>query len=101
MSRGPAGVRAAVLAAALALGAGTAPAVEAERPQLRMEEIEVHGAREKPAALFQPAPPRVSTPSTVRYDLFLEDATRPLPPWRIANDNIVTGGTSDHEDLAD
>lgn len=101
MSRARRASRAAVLAAALALAAGGASLAGDERPQLRMEEIEVHGAREKPAALFQPAPRRVSAPSPVRYDLLLEDATRAVPAWRIGADNITTGGIPDNADLVD
>ena len=90
-----------LLGAWTAAGFAAAAADEPERPQLRMEDIEVHGSRERPGELFVPAPPPVSLPSRVRYDLFLEDMKRPILPWQIPADNNANGGNRDDADVID
>jgi len=50
---------------------------------LRMEDLEVRGLREKPEALYAPALRGVVPPSSVRYDLFLEDMNRAVSPREI------------------
>jgi hypothetical protein len=47
---------------------------------LRMEELEVRGRREKPEVLYLPVHRGAALPSPVRYDLFLEDMSRPVFP---------------------
>ncbi|MBP2673880.1 MAG: hypothetical protein H6Q84_720 [Deltaproteobacteria bacterium] len=63
---------------------GAAPGVAAEKPaasggphSLRMEELEVRGLREKPEVLYLPVHRGITSPSPVRYDLFLKDMARP------------------------
>ena len=45
---------------------------------LRMEELEVRGFREVPDVLYLPVHRGIALPSSVRYDLFLEDMERPV-----------------------
>ena len=47
---------------------------------IRMEEMEVRGLREKPEVLYIPVHRGTTPPSPARYDLFLEDMTRPVIP---------------------
>ena len=67
-----------------------APGFAAEKPaagggshSLRMEELEVRGLREKPGVRYLPVPHEITIPSPVRYDLFLEDMTRPVFPREV------------------
>jgi len=60
---------------------------------LRMEELEVRGLREKPEVLYLPVPRGIDILSPVRYDLFLDDMTRPLFPWEITSRTPQAGGT--------
>ncbi len=57
---------------------------------LRMEELEVHGIREKQEVLYLPVHRGVALPSPVRYDLFLEDMERP-----VFHREILPGATPD------
>lgn len=50
---------------------------------LRMEDLEVRGLRERPDILYLPVSAGIALPSPVRYDLFLEDMTRPILPREI------------------
>jgi hypothetical protein len=52
---------------------------------LRMEELEVRGLREKPEVLYMPVHRGIALPSPVRYDLFLEDMTRPVFPREVTS----------------
>jgi len=65
------------------------PAAAGERntPPLTMEELSVHGKREKPEQLFLPDPAPIYIPSEVRYDLFLEHSTRIVRPWEIVRES--------------
>ena len=47
---------------------------------IRMEELEVRGLREKPEVLYLPVHRGTLLPSPERYDLFLEDMSRPILP---------------------
>ena len=75
--------------AILLLSAAGSPAAEPRKVSgggqhsLRMEELEVRGLREKPDVLYLPVPAGIALPSPVRYDLFLEDLTRPILPREI------------------
>ena len=67
-----------------------APGFAAEKPaagsgshSLRMEELEVRGLREKPEVLYLPVHRGITIPSPVRYDLFLEDMSRPVFPREV------------------
>ena len=67
-----------------------APGFAAEKPaagggshSLRMEELEVRGLREKPEVLYLPVHRGITSPSPVRYDLFLEDMARPVFPREV------------------
>ena len=55
-------------------------------PSLRMEDLEVRGLRERPDILYLPVSAGIALPSPVRYDLFLEDMTRPILPQEILID---------------
>ena len=69
----------AVLAIASLVGAPAAaagkPKPEAAPPSLRMEDLEVRGARDRPEPLYAPVYRTTDRPSPVRYDLFLIDNT--------------------------
>jgi hypothetical protein len=56
------------------------PAAGGGSHSLRMEELEVRGLREKPEVLYLPVHRGITIPSPVRYDLFLEDMSRPVFP---------------------
>ena len=78
-----------------------APGFAAEKPaagggshSLRMEELEVRGLREKPEVLYLPIHRGITIPSPVRYDLFLEDMTRPVFPREILPETSPAGGNS-------
>jgi len=60
---------------------------------LRMEELEVRGLREKPEVLYLPVPRGIDIPSPVRYDLFLDDVTRPVFPWEFSSRTPQADGT--------
>ena len=60
---------------------------------LRMEELEVRGLREKPEVLYLPVPRGIDIPSPVRYDLFLDDMTRPVFPWEFSSRTPQADGT--------
>ena len=70
------------LAAANGLAAEK-PAERGGSHSLRMEELEVHGLREKPDVLYLPVHRGITIPSPVRYDLFLEDLARPVFPREV------------------
>ena len=79
----------------------SAPGFSAEKPaagggshSLRMEELEVRGLREKPEVLYLPIHRGITTPSPVRYDLFLEDMTRPVFPREILPETSPARGNS-------
>lgn len=59
------------------------PGTAAASSTLRMEDLEVRGLREKPEALHVPALRGAAPPSSVRYDLFLEDMNRAVSPEEI------------------
>jgi hypothetical protein len=61
---------------------------------LRMDALEVRGLREKPDILYLPVPAGIALPSPVRYDLFLEDMTRPILPREILPETSPAGGNS-------
>ena len=58
---------------------------------LRMEELEVHGLREKPGVLYLPVHHGITNPSPVRYDLFLTDMARPVLPGEIPAETSPAG----------
>lgn len=75
--------RAVVLYAILVMTAVRGFAAEPPRGEegaatLRMEELEVRGAREKTGVLYLPVHKGIAFPSPVSYDLFLEDMARPV-----------------------
>jgi hypothetical protein len=55
------------------------PPGDKEAAPIRMEELEVRGIREKPDVIYLPVHKGAALPSSVRYDLFLEDVARPIP----------------------
>lgn len=63
---------------------------------LKMEELEVRGLREKPDVLYLPANQGIALPTSVRYDLFLEDMARPVLPDEIIPEAFPSGRT-EHE----
>jgi hypothetical protein len=60
---------------------------------LRMEELEVRGLREKLEVLYLPVPRGIDISSPVRYDLFLDDMTRPVFPWEYSSRTPRADGT--------
>jgi hypothetical protein len=68
---------------------------------LKMEELEVRGLLEKPDRLYLPASRRPMSPLPTRFDLFLEDLTRPVLPWEITNDRLPNGGARESGDAVD
>jgi hypothetical protein len=86
-----------VLVVSAALAAGTPAAGSTSRkanpgsPQLRMEEIEVHGFRDRPERLYLPAPaaPRVRSP--LPLDLLREDMENPFLPGEVVEE-LPSGG---------
>src|SRR5512143_2969973 len=80
------------LSAAHGLAAEPRKAAGGGPHSLRMEELEVRGLREKPDILYLPVPAGIALPSLVRYDLFLEDMTRPVLPREIFPETSPAGG---------
>ncbi|TFH32177.1 MAG: hypothetical protein E4G97_02970 [Deltaproteobacteria bacterium] len=68
---------------------------------LRMEELEVRGLREKPGVLYLPVHHGITTPSPVRYDLFLTDMARPVLPREISTETSPAGIITDQGDSID
>lgn len=62
---------------------GTAHAGSTDERLLSMEELEVHGRRDKPDELYLPVAEGIRHPAPVRFDLFREDMTRPILPGEI------------------
>jgi len=60
---------------------------------LRMEELEVRGLREKLEVLYLPVHRGIDISSPVRYDLFLDDMTRPVFPWEFSSRTPRADGT--------
>jgi len=92
--------KALVFLAILFLSAAHSPAAEPRKAtgggphSLRMEALEVRGLREKPDILYLPVPAGIALSSPVRYDLFLEDMTRPILPREILPEMSPAGGNS-------
>lgn len=81
-----------VLYATAAPAAGKATQAAPETSSLAMEELEVHGAREKPDRLYVPAPNTLFRFAPVRYDLFAEDLAQPIPPREVRDVTHKNGG---------
>jgi hypothetical protein len=69
------------------------PKAEDSAAPLHMEDLEVRGIREKPEVLYLPVHRGISLPSSVRYDLFLVDMSRPVTPREIEPQTPSPGGT--------
>jgi hypothetical protein len=67
----------------------------ANRPPLRMEQLEVRGIREKPEILYVPVHRETLRPSQVRYDLFVVDMLRPVTPGDLEAQMPSRIGTTD------
>lgn len=80
----------------MAIFPGGTRAADTDQPPLTMEELEVRGYREQPERLYLPVPLGIRHASPVRYDLLLEDVTRPILPWEIEIRNHFAGGNRDH-----
>lgn len=72
-----------------------ARAADGGQPPLTMEELEVRGKREKPDKLFLPTPGGMHHSTSVRFDLFREDITKPVHPWKIDTRSRAEGGNRD------
>ncbi len=70
-------------------------------PSLRMEDLEVRGLRERPDILYLPVSSGIALPSPVRYDLFLEDMTRPILPREILPGTSPAEGNNIEGDYRD
>ena len=64
-------------------------------PQLRMEELEVRGIRERPEVLYLPVHRGVGFSSPARYDLFIEDMGRPVFPREVPPPTRPSGETDE------
>ena len=80
---------------------GDARAADGSQPPLTMEELEVRGKHEKPDKLFLPTPGGIRHSTSVRFDLFREDMTKPVHPWEIDTRNRSEGGNRDYEYASD
>jgi len=78
----------------LAAAPGLAAEKQAGRkpPPLRMEDLEIRGAREKAGALYLPVYRPVAVQAPVRFDLFLEDMVRPVSPGEALPELMRTDG---------
>lgn len=68
---------------------------------LKMEELEVRGALEKPGSLYLPSPTQILLPLPVRFDFYREDLVKPILPWEITNDRLPNGGARESGNASD